>query len=367
MTEKNGNAPLDINGRLSYATIIEKRRCKMKKKGMFIFVIGVLFTVLAAAPGVAAEEKVSWVFNWGAAPALSADGAAYAPGGRFERLLLKKSNGRFSLRIRERMVPRDQELDFLASGKAQIGDMSVTYVAGTYPLLDFGALPFRFSSLYEYEECVQDPEMKEIFEKVLRNAGLQYLAQIPAGAMMFIYAKKPIEKADDFKGLKIRTTGAVATKAFELLGAAPVSIPGPEMADALYRGVVDAAVTTLDYGMEQGLGDLVSHISVWKVMPLITTALVANARAFDALPSDLQQILRETAGEISAQQYYAAEPEHEAYKTWVGTTKIKMVYPAKEEILKARELTHPTVDDWLKVAGPYGQKVLDVSAKYIPK
>jgi TRAP-type C4-dicarboxylate transport system substrate-binding protein len=339
----------------------------MRQKSFFILLCGFLVIGLVASTGEAADKKVTWIFNWGAAPALSADGAAYAPDGRFERLLFKNSNGRFKIKVRERMVPRDQELDFLASGKAKMGDMSITYVAGTYPLLDFGALPFRFSSLFEYEECVQDPEMMKIFDKVLRDAGLQYLAQIPAGAMMFIYAKKPILKVSDFKGLKIRHTGAIATKAFGLLGAAPVSIPGPEMADALYRGVVDAAVTTLDYGMEQGLGDLVSHISIWKVMPLITTALVANAKAYDALPPDLKEILLKTAREVSAQQYYAALPEHEAYKVWVGTTKIKMVTPPKDEVLKARELTKPTVDDWLKVAGPYGQKVLDISSKYIPK
>ena len=34
--------------------------------------------------------------------------------------------------------------------------------------------------------------------------------------------------------------------------------------------------------------------------------------------------------------------------------------------LKARELTAGTVDDWLQTAGPYGQDILDIAAKYIP-
>lgn len=307
-----------------------------------------------------------WTMNWGYAPAMSADGAAGAPGGRFEETLLEKSEGRFTLNIRESMVPREQELDFIASNKAQLGDMSITYVAGTYPVLDFGSLPFRFTDILEYERCMNDPGMVDIFSAVFRDAGLQYLSSLPSGNMKFIWGKEPLTTVDSFQGLKLRTTGAVATQAFQLIGAAPVSIPGPEIGDAMYRGVVDAVVTTLDYGMEQGLDDFSSDISVWSVMPVISGAWTANAEAFDALPADLQWALLETAKEVSRQQYYAAGPEFVAYQTWVTSTAIQLHYPEQAEIDMARDLVADTVDEWLSTAGPYGQDVLDISAKYIP-
>lgn len=311
-------------------------------------------------------ETVTWTMNWGYAPALSADGAAGKPDGRFESTLLQKSDGRFKLNVRERMVPRDQELDFLADNKAQLGDMSITYVSGTYPLLDFGALPFRFNSIFQYEACMQDQGMIDIFDSVMRDADLEYLSSLPSGAMKFIWAKKPLTSVDDFQGLKVRTTGAIATKAFELLGASPTSIPGPEIGDAMYRGVVDAVVTTLDYGIEQGLPEMSSHISVWNVMPVISGAWCANAEAYDALPADLREILEETAVEVSRQQYYAAEPEFRAFRTWTESTGIELVYPNEEEVLKAREMTSETVQDWLDNAGPHGPDVLDISEDYIP-
>jgi TRAP-type C4-dicarboxylate transport system substrate-binding protein len=304
--------------------------------------------------------------NWGYAPAMSADGAAGSPGGRFEKTLLAKSDGRFKLNIRETMVPREQELDFIARNNAQLGDMSITYVAGTYPVLDFGALPFRFTDIIEYESCMNDPDMIAIFDKVFRDAGLEYLSSLPSGNMKYIWAKKPLTGVGAFANLKLRTTGAVATKAFQLLGAAPVSIPGPEMGDAMYRGVVDACVTTLDYGMEQGLDDFSTDISVWSVMPVISGAWTANAEAYDKLPADLRWALDETAKEVSAQQYYAAGPEFVAFLTWVSSTTLQLHYPPQAEVNKARDLTADTVNDWLKTAGPYGQQVLDISARYIP-
>jgi len=312
-------------------------------------------------------QSVTWTMNWGYAPAMSADGAAGAPDGRFAQTLLEKSEGRFKLNIRETMVPREQELDFIARNNAQLGDMSITYVAGTYPLLDFGALPFRFSDIWEYEKCMNDPAMVEIFDKVLRDAGIEYLASLPSGNMKFIWGKKPLTTVASFKDLKLRTTGAIATKAFQLLGAAPVSIPGPEMGDAMYRGVVDACVTTLDYGMEQGLDDFSNTISVWSVMPVISGAWCANLEAYNKLPADLKWALDETAKEISRQQYYAAVPEFAAYQAWVGSTNISIVYPETAEVVKARNAVVETVNDWLKTAGPYGQQVLDISAKYIPQ
>lgn len=321
------------------------------------------------APGEMPESSgmtANWVMNWGYAPAMSADGAAGAPNGRFEQTLLEKSEGRFTLDIRESMVPREQELDFIAANNAQLGDMSITYVAGTYPLLDFGALPFRFTDIYEYEQCLNDPDMIAIFEDVLRDAGIQYLASLPSGNMKFVWAKDELTTVADFEDYKLRTTGAIATKAFQLLGAAPVSIPGPEMADAMYRGVVDGCVTTLDYGMEQGLDDFSEAISVWSVMPVISGAWCANAEAYDELPEDLQWALRETAKEVSRQQYYAATPEFAAFSTWVGSTDMPIVYPDESEVLKAREMTEATVDDWLATAGPYGPEVLEISARYIP-
>ncbi|MCK9355662.1 MAG: TRAP transporter substrate-binding protein DctP [Dehalococcoidia bacterium] len=312
-------------------------------------------------------QKANWTMNWGYAPAMSADGAAGSPNGRFEQTLLEKSQGRFTLDIRETMVPREQELDFIARNNAQLGDMSITYVAGTYPLLDFGALPFRFSDIWEYEKCMNDPDMIGVFDKVLRDAGIEYLSSLPSGNMKFIWGKEPLTTVASFKDIKLRTTGAVATKAFQLLGAAPVSIPGPEMGDAMYRGVVDACVTTLDYGVEQGLDAFSTAISVWSVMPVISGAWCANLEAYNKLPADLKWALDETAKEVSRQQYYAAVPEFAAYLAWVSSTNISIVYPDMAEVVKARTATTETVNDWLKTAGPYGQQVLDISARYIPK
>jgi TRAP-type mannitol/chloroaromatic compound transport system substrate-binding protein len=75
-------------------------------------------------------------------------------------------------------------------------------------------------------------------------------AQIGADVVSFPYAplysqplgwfKKPIQTADDFKGLKYRTVG-ISIDLFTAMGAAVNALPGGEIVAAMDRGLLDAA------------------------------------------------------------------------------------------------------------------------------
>jgi len=52
--------------------------------------------------------------------------------------------------------------------------------------------------------------------------------------------RKPIRRADDLKGLKIRAAG-LAGSIYEKLGSVPVALPGSDIYPALEKGVIDAA------------------------------------------------------------------------------------------------------------------------------
>ena len=52
--------------------------------------------------------------------------------------------------------------------------------------------------------------------------------------------RKPIEKVEDFKGLRMRIPG-LAGKVYEKLGVSVKLLPGGEIFPALQRGVIDAA------------------------------------------------------------------------------------------------------------------------------
>ena len=79
---------------------------------------------------------------------------------------------------------------------------------------------------------------KKYFEPAQMHKGVHTLAVHvhPAG---HIYTTKPIEKIDDFKGLKLRSTSSAVGDSFKRLGAAPLGAPVTETREMLSKGVID--------------------------------------------------------------------------------------------------------------------------------
>ena len=83
---------------------------------------------------------------------------------------------------------------------------------------------------------------KELLNKLYASIGANVVSY-PYGPMPtqpLGWFKKPITKAEDFKGLKFRTVG-ISIDVFTALGAAVNALPGGEIVPAMDRGLLDAA------------------------------------------------------------------------------------------------------------------------------
>jgi TRAP-type mannitol/chloroaromatic compound transport system substrate-binding protein len=83
---------------------------------------------------------------------------------------------------------------------------------------------------------------KDLLNKLLASVGGN-IVSFPYGPMPtqpLGWFKKPIQKAEDFKGLKFRTVG-ISIDVFTALGAAVNALPGGEIVPAMDRGLLDAA------------------------------------------------------------------------------------------------------------------------------
>lgn len=90
------------------------------------------------------------------------------------------------------------------------------------------------------ELMVNDPVSGEL---ATRNVvSLKMGVPVTLGGLV---VNRPINSLDDLKGLKIRGPSVGLNLMFEELGAISVPIPGPEVYDALDKGVIDGAFTSL--------------------------------------------------------------------------------------------------------------------------
>src|SRR5262247_2403671 len=135
---------------------------------------------------------------------------------------------------------------------------------------------------------------KELLAKLYASVGGN-IVSFPYGPMPtqpLGWFKKPITKAEDFKGLKFRTVG-ISIDVFTALGAAVNALPGGEIVPAMDRGLLDAAE------FNNATSDrLLGFADVSKVCMLQSyhqnaeqLEITFNKTRFDALPDKMKAII----------------------------------------------------------------------------
>lgn len=130
---------------------------------------------------------------------------------------------------------------------------------------------------------------------------------IDLGFGVMFFTNKAVEAPEDIKGLKLRSPGgAVVLSRFEKFGATGVSIPFPDVPQALQKGTIDGLMTSFesvrsaklwDSGLRHSYSD---YHAFYQYVPLI------SAKAWNSLPTDLQEIMRTTWNEGVAEARDAA-------------------------------------------------------------
>jgi TRAP-type mannitol/chloroaromatic compound transport system substrate-binding protein len=151
--------------------------------------------------------------------------------------------------------------------------------------------------------------------------------------------KKPITKAEDFKGLKFRTVG-ISIDVFTALGAAVNALPGGEIVPAMDRGLLDAAE------FNNATSDrILGFTDVSKVCMLQSYhqnaeqfEIMFNKTKFDALPAKMKAII-ENAVEAASQDmsWKAVHRYSQDYQEM--QTKDKVRFFKTPDAVLARQLT----------------------------
>lgn len=171
-------------------------------------------------------------------------------------------------------------------GVVEMGTISPGYILGEAETagLVFG-IPGTFRAPWEMAHYLKNLGVEAIFNAELATHGVMFRAEKIYPTEVVV--KNPINSIDDFKALKIRSSGTMM-KYLEAAGAAPSYIAGPELYQGLASGVVDGA----HWGAAQGA----LSMSLWEVakyhmrppLGLACDGFIMNQAAVDALPADLR-------------------------------------------------------------------------------
>ena len=112
--------------------------------------------------------------------------------------------------------------------------------------------------------------------------------------------KKPINRLEDLKGLKIRVPESRAhIVGFEALGVKPTPMARPEVYTALQLGTLDGQESDVREMWGFGLYEVCKYVALTKHIVLGGTFFV-NKKFYESLPPDLQKALVESVKEGGA-------------------------------------------------------------------
>ncbi len=256
----------------------------------------------------------------------------------------------------------------VVEGRYDLGSGKQYALAGPFPAWDYGGLPFYWGTMVEYERASLDPRLIKLMEKsVLEDLGAVYLGDIQSGPIDYIWSNKPIVTIEDFKLLKTRVTGLLATYALEILGGAPLSMSFAEMTEAVRRGTVDAVHTSSGYGILNGLPDICEFATRWSFNSCAGSVQIANIDSWNDLSPDLQQQFRDVFNEFKEEDFYAAYVywEYLMPQVMMPASGVTVVPSEPGEFEKAGEMIlQPVIDKWLEIGGSLALEILAITDEY---
>ena len=163
-----------------------------------------------------------------------------------------------------------------------------------------------------------------------------------------IVSKKPIQKLEDFKGVKFRSPQGMTAEILTKLGASIVVLPGGEVFSALDKGVVDAADwATISMNERMGFHGIAKYpTKVFHSMPVQEFSV--NVAAWKALPDDIKAILHSTAREWTWDQVQRVAVDDVRVLKDLNAKGVKQEIWGDAQMANMRELATKTWEDWSK-------------------
>ena len=238
-------------------------------------------------------------------------GHSGAPGGyadvaavRFKELVEERSGGRMTVEVfPSSQIGSERELvEGAQLGSIDAGVVFAGILESFVPEMGVVNLPFLFDGQDHVDAVFDGPVGRDLLG-LAEDVGIKALAIGQFGLRSMMNSRRPIYTPSDAAGLKFRVPESdIYIRTYELVGANPVPLPGPEIFTSLQNGVVDgtgapifAAVTQKYYETPVKYLSLTEHIYAALLMFM-------SGELWDELGPAAQQLMQQAAIEAAAHQ-----------------------------------------------------------------
>lgn len=240
----------------------------------------------------------------------------------------------------------------VTDGIADIALVIPAYSPGRWPDNDIMELPGVARNSSESSLAIYRLYQR----KLLRGYDEFYVVMLGTTNPYAIHTRRPVKTFADFKGMKLRAGGPVASAALRALGVAPVGMPITQVAENVSRGLLDGSGGDWDVMYSFRIMEAAKHHYMAEVLGTVPVAVLMNRKVYDGLPAKAKAIIDKHSGESMSRRFGAVHDGIQAAK--LAETKASadhtMVYPPDAERAQLDAIMATVIDTWVK-EHPNGQ------------
>ncbi|MGB0783533.1 MAG: TRAP transporter substrate-binding protein [Marinomonas sp.] len=276
--------------------------------------------------------------------------------------ITKMSNGRLDVKVYAagELVPALEVFDAVSRGTAEMGHSTAYYWKGKAPAVQFfSSVPFGMTA-QEFNAWLDYGGGLKLWEEVYAPFNIIPMAAGNTGAQMGGWFNKEINSLADFQGLKMRMPG-LGGEVLKKVGAVTINLPGSEIFTALQTGTIDATEWVGPYNdLAFGLYKAAKYYYYpgWQEPGSAVEALV-NKDAFNALPTDLQEIVRTATQQANLDMLSEFTARNDAALTTLVNDHHVVLKKFPKDLLEALRVASDETLKEVAANDPMSQKVYD--------
>lgn len=181
-----------------------------------------------------------------------------------------------------------------------------------------------------------------------------------------IHSAKPVLKLEDIAGQKLRGPSRVTTRLLEKLGATPVGMPAPAVAEAVSKGVIDGALLPWEVTSSVRIAELVKTHTEFPSEGIYVASLMLamNRGVYDGLPDDLKAVIDAHSGaDFSANAGRLQQGADAPMRAEAAARGNTITTLAPDEAMRWLEAALPVIEAWVDESAAQGFDGSDLIAR----
>jgi TRAP-type C4-dicarboxylate transport system substrate-binding protein len=252
--------------------------------------------------------------------------------------------------------------DGVVSGTADLGNSSMGYTRGRFPLMEGFELPGIYFGSATATAVGAMEGYKKFNPKELSDTKVMWLGSAGPGSL---YSKKKVNSLAELKGMRIRATGNTANS-IKALGAIPVAMPMADVYEALSKGVVDGQIGPPEVLKGWKQAEVTKYITILPPVYNSIMYTVMNLDKWNSLPKYVQAAIEAVNEDftVKACKIWDSQQVSGGIDYGIKEHGMEIVRWSDADMKQALDLMKPVQQDFVKrmnEKGLPGQEVLDFS------